>query len=167
MNTYFNSNVIWLQLEYKMATLASTQQILQFRNIATQDSDQLLMYFENFQATKKFTENYLEKYILKQHSVQSQLTLTALQCPRAGKFKIQSLGQNTVHFLGKRNYTNIFLRLSDLYFLLLSTLKWPTSLKEVFSAEIIQRRKVFKRGNYMRKYGIYIQEFIQIGVNKA
>ena len=68
-----------------------------------------------FSLLKKCAENYPEKEILKLHSIQSQLTLTALQCPRAGKFKIQSLGQNTAHFLGNGNNTNIFLRISDLY----------------------------------------------------
>ena len=67
-----------------------------------------------FSLPKKCAENYPEKDILKLRSVQSQLTLTALQCPRAGKFKIQSLGQNTAHFVGNGNNTNIFPRKSDL-----------------------------------------------------
>ena len=29
MNTYFNSNVIWLQLEYKMPTLEARAEILE------------------------------------------------------------------------------------------------------------------------------------------
>ena len=45
-----------------------------------------------FSLPKKCAENHPKKEILKLCSVQTQLTLTALQCPRAGKFKIQSLG---------------------------------------------------------------------------
>ena len=45
-----------------------------------------------FSLPKKCAENYPRKEILKLHSVESQLTLTALQCKRAGQFKMQSLG---------------------------------------------------------------------------
>ena len=45
-----------------------------------------------FSLPKKCAENYPEKDILKLRSVKSQLTLIALQCLRAGKFKIQCLG---------------------------------------------------------------------------
>ena len=68
-----------------------------------------------FSLPQKCAKNYPEKEILKLRSVQSQLTLTPLQCLRAGKFKIQSLGQNTAHFFGNGHDTNIFLRISDLY----------------------------------------------------
>ena len=58
------------------------------------------------------------------------LTLTALQCPRAGKFKIQSLGQNTAHFWGNGNNINIFLRISDLQYPPLLSQMWISKATE-------------------------------------
>ena len=55
------------------------------------------------------------KTILKKRFWTCVVFRASLQCPRAGKFKIQSLGQNTAHFLGNGNNTNIFKRIWDLY----------------------------------------------------
>ena len=91
------------QLKRKIAYKVDTLKVAFFRE-----------YDAFFSLPKKCAKNYPEKEILKLRSVQSQLTLTALQCQMAEKFKIQSLGQNTAHFLGNGNNTNIFPRILDL-----------------------------------------------------
>ena len=106
-----------------------------------------------FSLPKRCAKNYPEKDILKLCCVQSQLTLTALQCPRAGKFKIQSLGQNTAHFLGNGNNTNIFPRISDLQ----RCLEWlfliETDHCGFFSCKAIYEHKIAELP------GIYPQTF--------
>ena len=94
-------------------------------DIVTLDLMALLCYFLKgsfffrkydafFSLPKKCAENYPEKAVLKLRSVQSQLTLNKAQFSVQGRKNSKYKGQNTPHFLGNGNNTNLFLRISDL-----------------------------------------------------